>query len=131
MENLRSDHFHPTGFIEKKEIPTRKPEIVVGFLRGYNFCNRDESVEEALHRIVLFMEKRYQINERLLPGEPAFLDLLIDKLDESGFLESETISRKKWTKKTEKALHLALKNFENHNPKWKERVGKEHEDWRV
>lgn len=131
MENLRSEHVHFTGFIEKKEIPARKPEIVVGFLRAHNFCNRDENAEEAFERIVLFMEKRHIVNERLLPGEPTFLDLLIDKLDESGFLEPGTISRKKWTQKTEKALFLALENFDNHNPKWKERVGKEHEDWRV
>lgn len=127
MENWELNHALSAGFIEKKEISTRNAEDVIRFLREYNFGNKNESARVAVLRFIEYIKKRHQVPERLLPGEPKVLDLMIDKLDEAGFLRPGTISRGKWTKKAERALFIALKNFESHNKKWQAKVGKTHQ----
>ena len=129
MENLRSDHFHPTGVIKKKEVPTKKPEDVIGFLREFDFGNPSESAQKTIERFIKYIKVRG--GERLLLSEPSLVDLFVDELEKSDFIEPGTISHEKWTKKAKLALLEVLNNFNKYPKNKRVKLSKKHQDWRV
>jgi hypothetical protein len=128
MKNFESNPALSTGFIEKKEIPIRKPEDIIRFLREFNFGDRDESAQKAVGRFVQYMKTRG--DEELLLNQPRLVDLFISELEKANFVEPGTISREKWTKQAKLALLAALSDFNDRAKKWRVKVGKKHPDWR-
>ena len=113
---------------EIAEVPIKKPEDVIGFLREFNFGNRDERARKAVVRFLRYI--RVRGNEDLLQNEPSLAHLIIDELEKAGFIKPGIISHEEWTKEAEQALRVALEDFEKRSKEWQVKVSETHEDWR-
>lgn len=125
------------------EVNQKKPQDVIGFLREFNFGDRNETPRIAVGRFLEYMKSRKEflesgfamgfekekIPKRFRVAESGFVDMFIDELEKSGFANPGMISHEKWTPEAEQALFAALDDFEKlPDEKQKEHSAK-HQDW--
>jgi hypothetical protein len=96
--------------MESLNIKEKKPKEVVSFLREFNFGNKHDQSDQAVIRDFIEYVK-IRNNEKLLPNEPSWADLLATELEKTGFAEPGTLSHETWSKEHEQALNKVLESL--------------------
>lgn len=122
---------------ESKELSikiNRHPEMVIAFLRSHNFGFPEEPASMAVRLIKENIQSKFFLNQRITNGfvkqQYSLFDSLIYTLEQAGYAAPQEIPNNAWSEKAERALNLALKDWNKKNKKWKDKKSKGHESWK-